>query len=373
MTKNGYIKNIKIKGFKSIKDIDLKLEPLNIIIGSNGVGKTNFIHAFKFLNQIVNKNLQDYVIVSGGADNFLYFGSKNTNSIVIEIDYNVNAYKIELISANDDNLLIKSEKGIFRASEIDYNGGDKVTTITGSLSKESNLPKSGTSSIKRHIAKYLESYRIYHFHDTSRTAKVKKISNIDDNLILQTDAANLASMLYRFKNNDKYEYNYNKIVETIQLVAPYFKDFVLVPDENGNILPRWQHKDYEKIFTFNDLSDGTLRFICLATLLLQPLEYIPDTILIDEPELGLHPHAISVLAGMMRSLSKKGKQIIASSQSVTLINEFSAQDILVADIKNNSTLIRRLEDKEVVNWLEEYQLGEIWEKNIIGGTPGDFF
>lgn len=370
MSNNGIIKNIKIEGFKSIKNIDLALEPLNIIIGSNGVGKSNFINAFKFLNQIVNKNLQNYIAISGGADNFLYFGSKHTDKIEIVLDFDVNAYSISLIPAQNDSLLIREEKGWFRPDKINYSGNEKTIFITNQISTESNLPNKGSMSIKEHIATFLNSYRVYHFHDTSKTAKVKKTTNITDNIQLQTDAANLASMLYLFKN--EYDYEYSNIIDTIRLVAPYFKDFVLTPDNNGNILPRWTHKNYEKIFTFDDLSDGTLRFICLATLLLQPLSFLPDTILIDEPELGLHPHAISVLAGLMKSVAKKKKQIIASSQSVTLINQFKAQDVLVADIKDDATTIRRLKEEEVKDWLEDYQLGTIWEKNIIGGTPGDF-
>lgn len=370
MTNNGIIKNIQIKGFKSIKNIDLPLEPLNIIIGSNGVGKTNFISAFKFLNQIANKNLQNYIATSGGADSFLYFGSKNTNELSICLDFDVNAYYVNLINANADSLLIKNEIGYFRADKINFSGGTKQLIITDKISQESNLPKCGTKTIQQHISRFLNSYRVYHFHDTSTTAKVKKTTNSSDNVQLHSDAGNLASMLYFFKN--EFPYEYNNIVDTIRLVAPYFKDFVLIPDVNGNILPRWEHKNYEKVFTFDDLSDGTLRFICLTTLLLQPSIFLPDTILIDEPELGLHPHAISVLAGLMKSISKKNKQIIASSQSVTLINQFKAKDILIADIKENATNIRRLKEEEVKEWLEDYQLGTIWEKNIIGGTPGDF-
>ena len=370
MSNNGIIKNIKIKGFKSIENIDLPLEPLNIIIGSNGVGKTNFINAFKFLNQIVNKNLQNYITLSGGADIFLYFGSKHTDKIEIILDFDVNAYSISLIPAQNDSLLISEEKGLFRPDKIDYLGNEKTKYITNKISTESNLPNKGNMTIEEHISTFLNGYRVYHFHDTSKTAKVKKTTNITDNVQLQTDAANLASMLYLFQKEHEFEY-YN-IVDTVRLVAPYFKDFILIPDLNGNILPRWKHKNYEKVFTFDDLSDGTLRFICLATLLLQPSKFLPDTILIDEPELGLHPHAISVLAGLMKSISKKNKQIIASSQSVTLINQFKAKDILIADIKENATNIRRLEEEEVKEWLEDYQLGTIWEKNIIGGTPGDF-
>ena len=370
MSNSGVIKNIKIEGFKSIKNIDLNLEPLNIVIGPNGVGKSNFISTFKFLNQIANKNLQNYVASSGGAESFLHFGSKKTDKIFIHIDFGVNAYEVSLINVNPDSLLLESETGYFRAGEIRFLGGNKILNITNKFSKESNLPQSGMNTIQQYISRFLTTCKVYHFHDTSKTAKVKKTTNIADNIMLQSDAANLASMLHLFKNN--YPYEYSNIVSTIKLVAPYFKDFILVPDNNGNILPRWQHKNYEKVFAFDDLSDGTLRFICLATLLLQPQDFLPDTIIIDEPELGLHPHAISVLAGLMKSVSKKNKQIIASSQSVTLINQFKAQDILVADIKENATNIRRLEEEEVKEWLEDYQLGTIWEKNIIGGTPGDF-
>jgi len=370
MNQKGVIKRIKIEGFKSINKLDLELKPLNIIIGSNGVGKTNFINAFKFLNQIVNKNLQNYVFGEGGADCFLHFGSKITKEIKFFIDFNVNSYEINLAPITGDSLAISKEVGGFIADKIGYNGGPQNVLITNKYSNESNLPSSEKWSIAGHITKFLKGYKIYHFHDTSKDAKVKKTNRLNDNISLNTDASNLASMLYQFKMFN--EYDYNKIVETIRLIAPYFKDFVLMPDENKGILPRWQHKEHETVFSFDDLSDGTLRFICLSTLLLQPLKVLPDTIIIDEPELGLHPHAISVLAGIMKSVSKQGKQIIASSQSVTLINEFKAEDILVSDLKNNETHIRRLEEQEIEAWLEDYKIGTIWEKNIIGGTPNDF-
>lgn len=372
MKQNGKIKRIRMEGYKSIKQIDLELKPLNIIIGSNGVGKTNFISAFKFLNQIVHKNLQDYVYSSGGANKFLHFGSKITEKLSFFIDFDVNSYEIVLNSVASDRLAIKTEMGKFNANAINTICKSSQALITSKLSDESNLPniKKNPMSIPQHITRFLEGYKIYHFHDTSKDAKVKKMNVVNDNLSLNTDASNLASMLYLFK--EKHEHNYAKIIDAIRIIAPYFKDFILKPDENGNLLPRWQHKEHETVFSFDDLSDGTLRFICLSTLLLQPLDFLPDTILIDEPELGLHPHAISVLAGIMKSVAKQGKQIIASSQSVTLINEFNAEDILVSDLKNNETHIRRLSQEEIKDWLDDYQIGTIWEKNIIGGTPGDF-
>lgn len=363
------INSIKIKGFKSIKSLDLKLNPLNILIGPNGAGKTNFISAFKFLNQLVNKNLQHYIIESGGAENFLYFGSKTTTKILFNLNFGVNTYNLELKLAIPNTLSIE-ETGSFDGDKAGYQGGKKLTKIASPDGLETGLPAPGVMTINENIARHLDGLTIYHFHDTSNTANLKSTSGLNDNISLHSDAGNLASMLYKFKQFEYY--NYTKIVDSIRLVAPFFQDFILEPDENRNILPRWKHKGSEKAWDFYSLSDGTLRFICLATLLQQPLDFIPPTILIDEPELGLHPDAIKILAELMKSVTKQGKQIIASTQSVTLINEFLAEDILVADRNDNQTIIRRLTEGEIKDWIDEYSLGTIWEKNIIGGTPDDF-
>jgi predicted ATPase len=366
------IQRMKIEGFKSIKSLDIELKPLNILIGANGAGKSNFISAFKFLNELTSRNLQYYIAQSGGAERFLHFGSKNTKSVIFELDFGVNKYAVNLKPALPDTLIIEKEYAIFDGNKVGYHGGTKPVLLNDLLALETSLSDS-PEYISKHTNRRLQtSYKIYHFLDTSSSAPVKNTCSLNDALKLQSDGGNLASFLYVFKNSAIFLHHYQKIVDTIQLVAPFFQDFILEPDENGNILPRWKHRNSEKSWTFNDLSDGTLRFICLTTLLQQPLSSMPETVLIDEPELGLHPHALNILASMLKSVAAQGKQVIVSSQSVTLINHFSAEDLLVADQVRNETVIRRLEEGEVTAWLEEYTLGSIWEKNIIGGSPDDF-
>jgi predicted ATPase len=367
-SQNSNIQRMKIEGFKSIKSLDIELKPLNILIGANGSGKSNFISAFKFLNELASKKLQRYIAQSGGAERFLHFGSKNTEYIEFYLDFGANQYSVNLIPAEPDTLLIGTETPSFKG----HGHHSPYTQTLNYQPEKESLLASSRKSIATHVLNRLQTYKIYHFHDTSSSAPVKKTNDASDCLSLQSDASNLASMLYAFKTSVFHSHHYQKIVDTVQLVAPFFQDFILEPDENGNILPRWQHRNSEKSWTFNDLSDGTLRFICLTTLLQQHPHYFPQTVLIDEPELGLHPHALNILASMLKSVAAQGKQVIVSSQSVTLINHFSAEDLLVADQVNNETVIRRLEEGEVTAWLEEYTLGSIWEKNIIGGSPDDF-
>lgn len=212
-----------------------------------------------------------------------------------------------------------------------------------------------------------QNWRVYHFHDTGKSAKVKQEHNISNNRVLLFDAANLAAFLYRLKNN--YQKNYYEIVQTIQLIAPYFADFVLEPQEGNeeHIVLKWQQKGCEDVFNASQLSDGTLRFICLATLLLQPHKLQPATIIIDEPELGLHPYAITIFAELVKQISDE-KQIIISTQSVELLNEFDVEDVIVVDRSENGSEFKRLNEEELEVWLEEdYALGDLWKKNILGG------
>lgn len=355
----GILTNITVEGFKSIKKMDLPLTPLNVIIGPNGVGKSNFIGVFKLLYNIVNQNLQSYIAQSGGAERFLHFGNKNTNEILIKLAFKCNTYQANLVPSLPDTLIFKNEKVCYYndCTDLTFNG------------PETFLYMQDMYRIK-YTRDYLHGFRVYHFHDTSDSAQIKKTTSINNQMYLQAKGENLAAMLYRYKNH--YSQDYIKIVKTIQLVAPFFQDFILAPDDNKNIMLRWKQQGNDTIFDANDLSDGTLRFIALTTLLLQPQNFIPSTVLIDEPELGLHPYALKILAELIKSVSKNGKQIILTSQSVTFINEFNYNDIVIVDRKNNESLFRRLKEQEIKAWMDEFSLGDIWERNIIGGTPNDF-
>jgi len=355
------IEKISVKGYKSLENlVDFKLDNLNILIGPNGAGKSNFISVFKLLNNIIIKRLKHFVRQSGGADNLLYFGQKVTDEIGIEIKTKKNGYSCTLIPTEEDLLYFKNEYGYFYGDYADY----KESYGEGHVESKLGEVSAGESKVAGYVRKNLHSWRVYHFHDTSSTAKAKLTQNLDEDYRLNPDASNLASFLIYLKNNKKE--NYKKIVKTIRLAAPFFDDFVLDPFDESSIILRWRHNESDKIFSANAISDGTLRFICLSTMLLQP--FLPSVILLDEPELGLHPYAINLLSGLLRSVSKQ-TQVIVSTQSVTLVNKFQPEEVIITDRINNQTTLSRRTTKELEKWLGEYGMGDLWEKNLVGGRP----
>lgn len=363
MNNIGRLQHIKLEGYRSIQSLDLSLSPLNILIGSNGAGKSNFISFFKFMNKLVDKEMQLHVRAQlNGADRTLFFGRKTTEKMVIDLHFRPNGYRAELVPTTDDTLVFAKEAALFYADELRYLGGTQAYPLAGAGALESKLPAAGTLSPSEHVAGYLQDWKVYHFHDTSDTAKVKTAYNIFGANRLMPQGENLAAFLYGIRNTPAYTH----IVRTIQRVAPFFQDFIFEPEPNFMIRLRWKHKGSEDYFDATMLSDGTLRFICLVTLLLQPR--LPTIILLDEPELGLHPFAMQLLASLMRSASEK-TQIIASTQSVTLANQFSWEDFVVVDQVDNASVFRRLQETEVAAWLDHYKLGDVWEMNVLGGTP----
>lgn len=226
----------------------------------------------------------------------------------------------------------------------------------------------GQTQIYEYVVPAMRSWRIYHFHDTSDSATVKQVRGINDNEYLREDARNLAAFLYRLKK--QHEAHYRRIVKSIQLVAPFFGDFHLRPtlDNNEAIQLEWTEAGQDVPFSASALSDGTLRFICLAAALLQPEQFMPASILIDEPELGLHPYAIAVLGALMKSAAEK-HQLIVSTQSVELVNEFEVDDLIVVDKTGGASTFKRPDAAVLAEWLNEYSLGDLWKKNLLGGRP----
>ncbi len=369
------IKRIILKGFKSIRELDLELRPLNVLIGANGAGKSNFIAVFHLLNEMINGNFQDAIARAGGAEIFLYFGKKVTNQIKVELHFPPNGYKCSWKPAADGTLYFGEETCLFWGrKQMGKQAGDKfpepLEVPLGTGHKESKLPEAAAEEKPRGVLHYtmeaLKSWRVYHFHDTSSTAGVKTLGDINDNPYFRSDASNLAAFLYALKNRPGN--HYTAIRDTIRQVAPFFDDFLLRPDltNDGKIRLKWREKGTDYPFMAHHLSDGTLRFMCLATLLLQPTP--PSTILIDEPELGLHPYAITMLAALMQSASKKTR-VIVSTQSVPLVNQLQPEDILVVDRQSGQSTFKHLEKDEIQGWLDDYGLGDLWEKNLLGGRP----
>ncbi|MBK8052364.1 MAG: AAA family ATPase [Saprospiraceae bacterium] len=351
--------NIKIEGFKSIRKLELNLSSINILIGANGVGKSNFISFFKLLNNIYEQRLQQYTLKSG-VDNLLYYGRKNTSEIYGYLAFDNNGYSFELLPSDSDSLFITKEKSYY------YNAENNRSFYNLNL-KESQI-KGSTTIRDKYLAEHLESYKIYHFHDTSNNAPLRSKANINDNRYLKEDGANLPAYLYYLQ--EKHPMNFKRIERIIQSVVPFFDRFNLSPSllEFEKIQLEWKEKEFpDTYFNAYHLSDGSLRFIAIVTLLLQPK--LPNVIIIDEPELGLHPTAINKLSGLIKSAAEKGCQIIISTQSVNLINNFEAKDIITVDKEDNQSVFKRLDDDSLTGWLNDYSLGELWTKSVIKGQP----
>jgi len=359
---HGQLSKVAISGYKSIKKCDLTLNSINVLIGSNGAGKSNFISAFTMLQSVLKKELQLYT-QQNGVNSLFYNGRSSTDKIEFEVFFEKNSYGFSLISTDDNRIIFENE---FYGWDT---GDGYIHSFVSTAHEESKWENGVPNRIDSYVKPILcqKMWRVYHFHDTSRTAKVKQEHSISNNKILMFDASNLAAFLYRLKNN--YKKSYNEIVETIRLIAPYFDDFMLEPKESNEelIVLKWHQKGCEDVFNASQLSDGTLRFICLTTLLLQPEELQPATIIVDEPELGLHPYAITMFADMVKQISSK-KQVIISTQSVELLNEFDVEDIVVVNkAEDGSSKFSRLNEEELKDWLEDYSLGELWQKNVLGG------
>lgn len=352
------LSKVVIKGFKSIKECDLDLKNLNVIIGANGAGKSNFISVFEMLQKILAGDLSSYALKKGISP-LLYNGKETTESISAEFHFGSNLYSFELEWTDNDSL-------VFRKERVE---ADTDTWGDGGY-RESKIPEAfRTAQIKKEAFHTLlnPQWRIYQFSNTSPTSKIKSENSVGDYDTLMWDASNLAIYLYHLREN--YPKSYQKIIKAIQRVAPFFKDFELAPKEQNReqIVLRWKQKDYDSTLLPSQLSDGTLRFICLMTLLLQPKGLQPATIIIDEPELGLHPYAIAIFAEIVKKVAAE-KQIILSTQSVELLNHFEPNDIIVVDRTANGSEFKRLDEERLAAWLnDDYSLGELWNKNIFGG------
>lgn len=362
---------ITIKGFKSIASIDkLPLRPINVVIGPNGSGKSNFIGVFAFLHAIREGRLRDYVTEAGGAEKILHFGSKTTREIELHLSFQneVNQYKLILSPTADDGLFPSSEMTYFWNRQ-QYPSGPYGTGLSARVQgREAGISDPNSERIAKWVRHHLGLWRLYHLHDTSSSSPMRKTAKVDDNRFLRPDGANLPAFLYYLQ--EKHETSYSLIVRTVQRVAPFFDDFRLEPLrlKPDDIKLEWRHKKSEQFFDASSLSDGTLRFIALATLFLQPEKHRPSVILVDEPELGLHPYALEMLAALVRQASVT-TQVIVSTQSSLLLDHFEPEDVLVANRVDGGTQLTRLESPLLAKWLEDYSLGQLWEKNEFGGRP----
>jgi predicted ATPase len=361
------ITSIGVGRFKSIKDLQrFDLNPINILIGANGSGKSNLISFFRLSHAIGEGRLQNFVATAGGAETLLYYGSKESPQIWAFIEFEGKTgpglYFILLAATANDLLVLSMEDVECRVTKH----SDATRIHLGYGHKESRLVDADNQYVE--ILGLLTAPQVFHFHDTSDAAPIRKHGYVDDNRVLRNDGGNLAAFLYSLsKRQPPY---YRRIRDTIRQITPYFDDFALEPTrENENAIRlNWKDRDSNYLFGPHQLSDGTLRAMALLTLLLQPESELPSLIVLDEPEIGLHPYAMEIISSLIQSASVHATMLVAT-QSVALVNHFEPEHIIVATREDAQSKFNRLDRKELEAWLEDYSVGDLWQKNLIGGTP----
>jgi predicted ATPase len=363
---------ISIEGFRSIQSAQVDLKPLNVFIGANGAGKSNLIMLFALLKSAMTSGLQHFVQTRGPASALLHFGPKATPVMSSAVEFTPEdgryEYRCSLSYAQGDTLVFTQEDVELQAPG---NATAKGRNPAPGAYRESMLtPWTENARPAREIRTLLGKCRVYQFQDTSLESYLRRNAPADDTGYLRDNGGNLSSFLFRLRN--EYPVEFRQIEKNLNIVLPWFKDFVLEPQGESpkqSIPLRWRttdKPDYD--FSVSQLSDGSLRLMCLVTLLLQPETLRPGLIIIDEPELGLHPTAESLVAGLIKAASFSS-QILVSTQSVNFLDHFSADDVIVAENGQGRSTFTRQSSEELGAWLERYSLGQVWQKNIIGGRP----
>ncbi|MDR3717499.1 MAG: AAA family ATPase [Bryobacteraceae bacterium] len=362
---------LTLRGFKTIRNlVDFHPGAISVLIGPNGAGKSNLISFFRFLSWALATpgQLQEHIARLGGASAILRDGPETTREIEavlrFETDSGASEYSFRLAYAAGDTLIFTDERYRYKPHGTMTFQAWKTLGVGHKEPALIAAAEAGyqTASTIMFLARKMV---IHQFHNTSDTARIRQKWNTNEDRWLKEDAGNLAPFLLRLQRN-RPEY-YTRIIETIRQVLPFFAEFVLEP-EYERVLLSWREIGSDHVFSASQAADGMLRALALIALLQQPEEDLPKVLILDEPELGLHPYAVEVLAGLLRAASKY-VQVVVATQSVSLINGFSPEDIVVVDRHGRESSFQRLSSAKLGEWLDEYSLSELWEKNIIGGRP----
>ena len=369
------IESVRVKGFRSLADVEINGLPqgATVLIGANGSGKSNLMRFLEMIGWMVDlRRLREYVARHGGADDQLFGGRRTTPEIKAQVDVRTARgrveYRFALECTTEDRFVFAEEE--YRIAESGNLANVPWERIDDSGYREARVAERTNGNgagpeAARTLVGLFRRCPIYQFHDTSFDSRMKVSWDAADFGRLRGDGANLAPMLSLLEREDKPRFEL--ICRYIGLAVPVFDRFE-IEEEYGKVQLRWKHKDMDKTMGAHMTSDGMLRFFALVTLLNLPPEMLPSVLLLDEPELGLHPAAITLIGAMIDSVAMD-RQVIVATQSPLLVDNFRLDEIVVLELENGRTTVRRFDDAEYGQWLDEYSTGELWQKNVLGGRP----
>lgn len=386
------IRSFRIRNLLSIRDATLELvTPVTLLIGPNGAGKTNLLRGIELLSRLVDDTFQGEIMRGGGFSEHFFQGSPvadfdaaeqgggfDSRCFAINVDYRINeqftnGYDVQFSRGTGDTALVRERlvfhnRAKYPAPFYDgFQGNNGWLPLAHRSVLSAADVRSSRTGVQENIRRILTGCRVFHFDDSSSRSPVLQSCDVADNLRLHSDGRNLAAVLWRMRESDAERYA--GIVRSVRVVAPFLEDFEVNPVYEGshNTVLRWRQKGLDGIFSGERLSSGTLRFICLTVLLQQTNP--PETIVLDEPELGLHPFAIYQLAEMLHEVASAERKIIVTTQSVTLANQFSLQELALVTRENGATTVNRPESEVYTQWLDDYSVGQMWENNVLNVSP----
>ena len=361
---------LTIRGFKSIRELDgLELKNLNILIGANGAGKSNLIAFFQMLKAQADGALKSYITLNGGIEDLLHKGREPASKMELEACFGSDLYRLSIVPGVGESYEV-IESAPFSNAEAGH--GDQIDGTRDKSARDREalaVGEEGESYSNEHILKMvhesIRAWKVYHFHDTSTSAAMRHSEIVEDDKYLRHDASNIAPYLLRIREEEPFAYK--EILFACQLVAPFIEDFILKPKQLGpktKVSLTWKAKGSDYPMQAYHLSDGTIRFICLATALLQP--NLPPMIILDEPEMGLQPTALNIAEELIEAAARE-TQVVVATQAPLMLDECDAEDVILVKRRDGQSTFERLKHEDYKGWLEEYTVGGLWLKNVIPG------
>lgn len=387
------IKSIKFKNFFSFQRQKINLQGLNVFVGINGVGKSNFIKSLQVLKAVIVENaLPDLIINQWGGVDAIHFLGRKGGPIEIEYEldpvvlsqygyrfqeavyYNIRFSKV----ASSENYVISerffTQTGFFYM-EMERGNGFVREGVSNQMEKvQYTLDRANESVLTQLVDKnsYIQIYAlreaikdiaIYNYFDTTITSPIRKPAPATSSIRLFSDGSNLPKLLNNIKINHKS--SIQRIRESLNSINPNFVDFDFNPMGSG-LEMLLEEKGLEKSVHVTHISDGTLRYLCLLSILHNPNR--GKLICIDEPEVGLHPDMVTELMSAIQETAEDTQYII-STHSELLLNQLPVENVIVFEKdENNATIVNEFTDTAFVEWASQYSTGRLWRNGDLGGN-----